>query len=142
VTKLNRNGSGLVFSTYLGGLDTDTGIRIALDHSGEVHVAGLAGDGFPTTAGAFQTAFGSAADDNPETRLDGFVAKLNDSGSALVYSTYLGGSGEEQGLGIALDADGNAYVTQFTGLDHDDGYDRDHDYDHGGDHHGDDDGKW
>src|SRR3989442_1233628 len=62
---------------------------------------------FPTTLGAFQTAFGGSVG-------DGFVTKLNVTGSALVYSTFLGGSGVDVGLGIAVDAAGSAYVTGFT----------------------------
>ena len=62
---------------------------------------------FPTTAGAFQTTGGAT--------VDAFVTKLNPTGSLLVYSTYLGGSGVDDGLGITVDARGNAYVTGFTG---------------------------
>jgi hypothetical protein len=101
VTKLNADGSGLVYSTYLGGAGVDIGTRIVLGHSGEVYVAGNAGIDFPTTPGAFQTVIGGAP--------DGFVTKLNPTGSALVYSTYLGGRGEEQSLGIALNTAGNAF---------------------------------
>ena len=107
VTKLNANGSDLVFSTYLGGPGFDTGTRIALDHSGEVYVAGVTGDGFPTTRGAFQTKFGGAPDDV-------YVAKLKADGSALVYSTFLGGSGSDNPRGLALDGRGNAYVSGQT----------------------------
>ena len=63
---------------------------------------------FPTTAGAFQTTYGGGR------RNDAFVSKLNSSGSALVYSTYLGGSGDDVGHGIAVDSSGNAYVTGYT----------------------------
>jgi hypothetical protein len=108
VTKLNPTGSGLVYSTYLGGsANDDFGLRLAVDAAGNAYVGGqtFSAD-FPTTPGAFQTAFGGAR--------DAFVTKLNPTGSALVYSTYLGGSGEDGAVGIAVDAAGNTYVTGFT----------------------------
>jgi Big-like domain-containing protein/beta-propeller repeat-containing protein len=112
VTKLNPTGSGLVYSTYLGGSDNDQGFGIALDASPipNAYVTGLTqSTNFPTTAGAFQTTFGGGTS-------DAFVTKLNPTGSGLVYSTYLGRSSSEQGRGIALDASPipNAYVTGFT----------------------------
>ncbi len=109
VTKLNPTGSALVYSTYLGGSGFDSGNGIAVDASGNAYVTGdtRSFSDFPTTAGAFQTTFGGGADDV-------FVTKLNPTGSALVYSTFLGGSGNEEGQGIAVDASGNAYVTGET----------------------------
>ena len=106
VAKLNASGSGLVYSTYLGGGNSDTGLGIAVDAAGNVYVTGETESGnFPTTAGAFDTT---------DSGGDAFVAKLNASGSGLVYSTYLGGSGRNLGYGIAVDAAGNAYVTGWT----------------------------
>ncbi|MGQ0570273.1 MAG: DUF7948 domain-containing protein [Armatimonadota bacterium] len=107
VTKLNATGSLLVYSSYLGGSSNDEGRSLAVDASGSVSVTGVAGStNFPTTVGAFdRTANGGG---------DAFVTKLNPAGSALVYSTYLGGSSGEAGAGIALDALGNAYVTGDT----------------------------
>jgi hypothetical protein len=109
VTKLNPTGSGLLYSTYLGGSGGDGGGGIALDAAGNAYVTGstLSTD-FPTTPGAFQTAYGGGG--------DAFVTKLNPTGSGLLYSTYLGGSGfDECSLTcIALDAAGNAYLTGFT----------------------------
>src|SRR5207249_1079864 len=70
------------------------------------YVTGLTSGNFPTTAGAFQTAFGGGQ--------DAFVTKLNAAGSALGYSTYLGGNGTDQGNGIAVDSVGSAYVTGRT----------------------------
>jgi hypothetical protein len=107
VSKLSSTGSTLVYSTYLGG-NSDGGLGIALDSSGNAYVPGgtLSSD-FPTTVGALQTTYGGGN--------DAFVSKLNSSGSALVYSTYLGGSARDQGQGIALDSAGNAYVTGGTG---------------------------
>jgi Beta-propeller repeat len=107
VTKLNPTGSGLLYSTYLGGSGFDGAFGIAVDGTGNAYVTGFASANFPTTAGAFQTTRGGLE--------DAFVAKLNPTGSGLVYSTYLGGSGSDVGARIALDTAGNAYVTGVTG---------------------------
>ena len=107
VTKLNATGTGLVYSTYLGGSSGDTGSGIAVDVAGNAYVTGYTfSANFPTTPGAFQTAFSGL--------IDAFVTKLNATGSALFYSTYLGGSSDDFGFGIAIDAAGNAYVTGQT----------------------------
>ncbi|MGA3324750.1 MAG: SBBP repeat-containing protein [Terriglobia bacterium] len=112
VTELNPTGS-LVYSTFLGNaasariVGSSSGNRIAADGSGNAYVAGgTTSNSFPTTPGAFQTALGGGQ--------DAFVIKLNPSGSAPVYSTYLGGSGNESGLAIAVDSAGEAYVTGRT----------------------------
>ncbi len=107
VTKLNPSGSGLGYSTYLGGSSYEIGVGIAVDSSGHAYVTGLTdSNDFPTTAGAFQAFLEGVG--------DAFVTKLNPSGSGLVYSTYLGGSGYDVGDGVAVDASGNTYVTGFT----------------------------
>jgi gliding motility-associated-like protein len=110
VTKLNPTGTGLVYSTYLGGSVGDVGYSIAIDASGNAYVTGytLSTD-FDITPGAFQTTYAGGS-----TFGDVFVTKLNPTGAALVYSTYLGGSNDEIGYSIALDATGNAYVTGQT----------------------------
>jgi hypothetical protein len=109
VTELNATGSALVYSTYLGGSGGSGGFGIAVDASGNAYVAGGAGANFPTTPGAFQTTYGGA---------DSFVSKLNAAGSALLYSTYLGGRGGPtnyvEAVGIGVDASGNAFVTGQT----------------------------
>ena len=108
VAKLNATGTALVYSTYLGGTGFDIGIGIAVDTAGSAYVTGVTeSTDFPTTPGAFQTIYGGGE--------DAFVTKLNPTGTALVYSTYLGGSGLDGGNGIAVDAAGNAYVTGATG---------------------------
>jgi hypothetical protein len=113
VTKLNPSGSALVYSTYLGAnSNTDTGQGIAVDGSGNAYITGGAGSGFPTTSGAFQTTCGGGVYCYYG---DAFVTKFNASGSALVYSTYLGGSFADIGHGIAVDSSGDAYVTGRTG---------------------------
>src|SRR5437867_427113 len=107
VTKLNPTGSALVYTTYLGGDGFDQGHGIAVDATGNAYVTGLTfSTNFPTTPGAFQT--------TPNFASDAFVVKLNAAGTALVYSTYLGGDGFDQGQGIAVDAEGNAYATGGT----------------------------
>jgi len=108
VAKLNAAGSALIYSTHLGGNSDDSGEGIAVDSSGNAYVAGwTTSTNFPT-ASPLQPTWGGGA-------YDGFVTKLNAAGSALVYSTYLGGSSYEYGYGIAVDSSGNAYVTGFTG---------------------------
>jgi Beta-propeller repeat len=108
VTKLSGDGSELVYSTYLGGSGFDAGGAIAVDWSGKAYVTGDASSmNFPTTPGAFQTSYGGGADDV-------FVSELNPSGTALVYSTYLGGALDDYANAIAIDTAGQAYVTGFT----------------------------
>src|SRR5207247_109742 len=107
VTKVNPSGSGLAYSTYLGGTAADVGYDIVTDAAGNAYVTGYTNStNFPTTATAFQTASSGS--------LDVFAAKVNPGGSGLVYSTYLGGGAAEEGYGIAVDAAGNAYVTGYT----------------------------
>ncbi len=106
VAKLNASGSGLAYSTYLGGSMAED---IAVDSAGNAYMTGLtSSSNFPTTAGAFDTTYNGNG--------DAFVAELNTSGSSLVYSTYLGGSGGDEGWDIAVDSAGNAYVTGDTTL--------------------------
>jgi hypothetical protein len=113
VAKLNPNGSALVYSTYLGGSSHEAmlwGGEIAVDASGSAYVTGTTSSAdFPTTGNALQPAPGSGPNSG-----DCFVTRLNADGSALVYSTYLGGSDLEHGLGIAVDDSGAAYVTGAT----------------------------
>jgi hypothetical protein len=108
VTKLNSAGSALVYSTLIGGTVGDDALDIAVDTSGNAFVTGQTfSTNFPTTAGAVQTVA-------PGGDLDGFVTKLNASGSALIYSTYLGGNNLDYSSGVVLDAAGNAYLTGQT----------------------------
>ena len=93
--KLNAAGSGLVYSTFLGGFDIDDGLGIAVDSSGSAYVSGETGSlNFPTTTGAFDTSKNGA--------FDAFVTKLNPAGSALVYSTYLGGAAVDFAWRVAV----------------------------------------
>lgn len=111
VSEFNSTASALVYSTYLGGtLGITFGNSIAVDSAGDAYVTGETGaSDFPTTAGAFQTACNTCAGAT-ETA---FVTELDPSGSALVYSTFLGGPGSS-GAGIAVDSSDNAYVAGST----------------------------
>ncbi|WP_412675522.1 SBBP repeat-containing protein [Alkalihalobacillus alcalophilus] len=107
ISKLNPSGTGLVYSTYLGGNDTDEGYEIALDEGGNAYVVGYTtSPDFPTTTGAFDPSYNGIG--------DAFISKLNPNGTGLVYSTYLGGSSFDEGQGIKVDEDGNAYVVGYT----------------------------
>jgi len=113
ITKLNPAGTGLIYSTYLGGSggaagSMEAGTGIAVDSAGAAYVTGVTNStNFPVTAGVLQpTNMGGGS--------DGFVAKLSPTGTSLVYSTYLGGSSFDYASGIAVDFLGNAYVTGYT----------------------------
>ncbi|MEJ2558931.1 MAG: SBBP repeat-containing protein [Anaerolineae bacterium] len=110
VVKLNPTGSNLVYATYLGGRGNDRGLAIALDADGNAYVTGdTTSIDFPTQNPVQPETGGGGPFEG-----DAFVAKLDATGSALVYATYLGGIGDEIGYGIALDADGNAHVAGYT----------------------------
>ncbi len=117
VTKLNAAGTGLVYSTYVGGtngseddatlLGYQMGDIIALDSAGNAWVTGMTtSSNFPTTANAYQTTLQGGR--------NAFVTQINATGTAFNYSTYLGGSNDDRGQGIAVDPSGDAYVTGFT----------------------------
>jgi uncharacterized protein (TIGR03437 family) len=107
VVKVNPSGSGLTFSTYLGGASIDEGRGVALDAAGAAYLTGY------TQSLNFPTA--SAIKNSNAGFNDAFVAKMKADGSGLVYSTYLGGVNSDQGLGVAVDGGGNAWVTGVTG---------------------------
>ena len=109
VAKLNAAGTALIYSTYIGGRGNDTGNAIAVDSEGNAYLTGeTTSSDFPITLGAFQT--------TKPGFFAVFVAKLNSTGSSLVYSTYLGGGSDRsnRGLGIAADSLGNSYITGAT----------------------------
>ena len=116
VTKLNPAGTALVYSTFLGGGNSEWGRDLAIDSAGSAYVTGKTmSSNFPTTGGAFDRSFN--VDNCPRCgidQVDAFVAKLNASGSSLVYSTFLGGTQPDETFGIALDGSRNAYVTGET----------------------------
>ena len=107
VTRLSSSGAALVYSTYIGGSGADLAYGIAVDPQGAAYVTGYTNSAdFPTTAGVAQTAL--AGD------YDAFVTAVNSTGNALVYSTLLGGTGDDYGVGIALDSQKNAFITGAT----------------------------
>jgi len=98
------NNNSLAYSTYLGGNGDDFGNDIALDMAGNASIAGLTGSSdFPTTPDAIQSAYGG--------NNDAFITRLNATGTALVFSTYLGGGNGDSGFSIAVDTAGSIYVT-------------------------------
>jgi hypothetical protein len=115
VTKLNSTGTAIVYSTYLGGTGNTQAAALAIDSSGDAYVAGHTfASNFPTTSGAFQTATGAASGG-----FTAFVTKLNPAGTALIFSTYLGGAGQGSGTGeavnaLVLDSSDDIYVAGYT----------------------------
>ncbi|MDP9114749.1 MAG: SBBP repeat-containing protein [Acidobacteriota bacterium] len=110
IAKLSPSGGALSYSTYLGGsgaTGSEQANGIAVDGSGNAYVAGVTNStDFPVTAGVLQTQFKGVS--------DAFAAKLNPSGSALVYSTYLGGSDLDWGSAIGIDGSGDAYIAGYS----------------------------
>ncbi len=109
VAKVNSTGTALVYAGYIGGSGDDIGYGIAVDAGGNAYVSGHTSSTeatFPVTVGPDLTHNGN---------YDAFVAKVNATGTVLVYAGYIGGSGTDIGHGIAVDAGGNAYVTGYTG---------------------------
>ncbi len=107
VTKLSADGASLIYSTYFGGTDADYGLDIAVDAAGCAHLTGYSSScDFPITDAAF--------DISCNYGWDAFVAKLSPSGDSLIYGTYLGGTTDDWGWGIALDRSGNSYVIGYT----------------------------
>ena len=115
VTKINATGTAIVYSTYLGGNSADATFGLAIDAADNVYVSGLTeSTNFPVTAGVVQPIYGGGDCTGLVVCGDAFVTKINPAGSAIVYSTYLGGSGNEYSEGVAVDGEGNAYVTGET----------------------------
>jgi hypothetical protein len=108
ISKLNSLGSGFIYSTYLGGNQTDSGKGIAVDGQGNVYITGQTNStNFPRSQNPRQNIYGGGAS-------DAFAAKLNATGNALVYSTFHGGFGADDGRDIAVDTNGQAYLTGET----------------------------
>ncbi|TFH64834.1 MAG: T9SS type A sorting domain-containing protein [Candidatus Zixiibacteriota bacterium] len=111
VTKFSSKGNNLIYSTYLGGGATDEGIAIAVDGSGNAYLTGwTSSTDFPTVNPYQSTYHGGVGPPGADV----FVTKLSCSGDSLIYSTYLGGSDQDRGYGIAVDGSGSAYVTGYT----------------------------
>jgi hypothetical protein len=107
VLKLNGAGTSLVYATYIGGSQDDAALDMVVDSSGNGFVTGLTNStGFPTTTGAFDTSYNGAG--------DAFTFALDSSGASLSFSTFLGGTAEDIGYGIAIDGSANVYVTGQT----------------------------
>src|SRR5262249_6093398 len=109
VARINASGTGLDYAGYIGGTGDDDGNGIALDANGNTYVVGNTDStqpSFPAVRGPDLTANGGT---------DAFAAKVNPSGSALVYCGYIGGASTDYGFGIAVDAGGYAYITGLTG---------------------------
>jgi len=120
VTKFNAAGTALVYSTYLGGVgpsDEAGANDIAVDPEFNVYVGGTTdANDFPVTTGAFQTfCGGQIAGCGPGAGSSAFLTEINAAGSALVYSTFLGGINYTIITGVAVDSAGEAYVTGYTG---------------------------
>ena len=116
MTKVASGGKSLVYSTYLGG-GSDQATRVAVGSDGSAYVTGYTGSpNYPTTATSFQPSCGGAppCTSGGFSVFDAFVTRINPAGSSLVYSSYLGGSGNEFGYGIAVDASGAAYLAGYT----------------------------
>jgi hypothetical protein len=112
VTKLNPSGSGIIYSTFLGGSGNDVAAGIDVDSAGDAYITGQTNSSdFPVTTGSFQTTCASCSVSNPLS--DAFVTKLNPSGG-LGYSTFLGGAAEDQAFAIRLDSKGNAHIVGAT----------------------------
>ena len=109
VMKLSPTGQ-LIWSTFLGGRDYDRAYAVEVDAQGNVYVAGRAGSGFPVTTGAFQTTFRGGQEATFYGPQDGFVCKLNATGSARIYCSYFGTTDARIIRDIAVDAQGNAYL--------------------------------
>ena len=117
VAKIDSFGSSLLYSSYFGGSNFDFGFGVAIDSAGRMYFTGTTSSSdFPTTVGAFQTAYKGGS--SPGTRHgDSYVSVLNPAGNGaadLVYSTYLGGSGDDFAWGLAVDASNFVYVTGST----------------------------
>lgn len=107
VTKLDRDGAGIVFSTYLGGREDEDGWGIALDAQGGVVVTGMTKSPDFPVKNAIQSAYGGG-----ET--DAFVARLGPAGDTLIFASFLGGKGDDAGIAVSLDRQGAVYVTGDT----------------------------
>ncbi|MCJ7579227.1 MAG: SBBP repeat-containing protein [Candidatus Aminicenantes bacterium] len=109
VTKLNASGTALIYSTYLGGIFCDYGKGLSVDSNGAVYVTGITNSSdFPTS---------NALYDHSSGGFDAFIAKLDPSGSKLIYSTFLGGSSDESGQSLSVDETGSVCAVGWTQSD-------------------------
>lgn len=113
VAKVDADGN-LIWATYLGGPREDYAYVCAVNDIGELYVSGRAGEGFPTTSGAFDESFNGGVDNPVHDPADAFITKLSSDGSRLIYSTYLGGSGQDIGRAIHLHPTGEVVIAAGT----------------------------
>lgn len=107
ITKLNSDGTGLVYSTFIGGESDDRGYAIAIDYSGNAYITGYSeSSNYPAVTNAYDETYNGGQ--------DAFVTKLNADGTELIYSTFIGGVDDEYGDAIEVDNNGNVYVTGDT----------------------------
>lgn len=107
VTKISPDGTALVYSTFIGGLRFERGFSIAVDAAGQAHVGGATGSAdFPVTPGVADELHGGGN--------DGFLVKVDSTGSVLLYGTYVGGADQDEVRGVAVDYQGETFVTGFT----------------------------
>jgi uncharacterized protein (TIGR03437 family) len=116
LTKLNPQGTALVFSTFLGGAGDDAGTAVRLDALGNIYVAGFTdSNDFPTTSDALQRTFGGGGQQNQNQDYgDGFVALFDATGAKLTYSTFFGGAADDEVMAMVIDSAGNAIVGGST----------------------------
>ena len=116
VAKFDNTCSNLIYMTYLGGSGDDAALAIAVDAEGNAYVTGVTDStNFPDDGRRLRTNLtGIPSPDFGLRPFDAFVAKLNPAGTNLVYSTYVGGDTEDEGIAIAVDSAGCAYITGFT----------------------------
>ena len=113
VVKLNASGSSIIYSTTFGGKYEDETRGIAIDGSGNAYIAGATDSTGSSATTPFPTTAGVSQPNDAANSTDAFVTKLNSTGTALAYSTYLGGAGQDEANGIDVDSQGRAYVTGF-----------------------------
>src|SRR5262249_40535226 len=109
VSKLNSSGTALIYSTYLGGNGDDTGFRLVVDSAGVAYTTGATSSSNFPIQNAFQPINAGG--------FDAYLAKLSPAGNSLLYSTYIGGSGFDNSQGVAVDGNGNAWVSGMTNSD-------------------------
>jgi uncharacterized protein (TIGR03437 family) len=116
VAKLSPDGSALAYSTLFGGTGTETGHSIAVDSAGNTYITGATNStNFPVSTGAYRTTYGGQGGTPQLVPLgDAFLFKLNPGGTQVIYSTYLGGTRDDVGFAVAVDAAGSAYVAGNT----------------------------